>query len=118
MPLNTAIPIERRALAPAPVANTSGTTPRIKANEVMRIGRKRSRAASTAASTISMPSARFSRAYSTIKIAFLLANAISRMRPIWVKVVRNPKQNQRADGAEQRKRDREDDRDWLEPAFV
>ena len=50
MPLNTAMPIERRAFAPAPVASTSGTTPRINANEVIRIGRKRSRAAVTAAS--------------------------------------------------------------------
>ena len=38
MPLNTAMPIERRAAAPAPVARTSGSTPRMKANEVMRIG--------------------------------------------------------------------------------
>ncbi len=59
MPLKTAMPIDRRAPAPAPVAMTSGKTPRMKANEVMRIGRNLSRAASTAASTMSMPSARF-----------------------------------------------------------
>src|SRR5882762_9110236 len=46
MPLDTAMPIDLRELAPAPVANTSGSTPRIKANEVIRIGRKRTRAAS------------------------------------------------------------------------
>ena len=49
MPLNTARPSETRALAPAPVAVTSGTTPRMNANDVIRIGRKRTRAASTAA---------------------------------------------------------------------
>ena len=48
MPVNTVMPIDLRALAPAPVAITSGTTPRMKANEVIRIGRKRARAASTA----------------------------------------------------------------------
>ena len=56
MPQNTAMPIERRAAAPAPVARTSGSTPRMKAKEVMTIGRNRSRAASTAASRIALPS--------------------------------------------------------------
>src|SRR5512146_646094 len=51
MPENTVMPIDLRALAPAPVAITSGTTPRMKANEVIRIGRNRARAASTADST-------------------------------------------------------------------
>src|SRR5215469_18847521 len=50
MPLNTVMPIDLRALAPAPLAITSGTTPRIKANEVIRIGRSRAIAPSTAAS--------------------------------------------------------------------
>jgi hypothetical protein len=35
MPLNTAVPSDRRISAPAPVAMTSGTTPRRKANEVI-----------------------------------------------------------------------------------
>ena len=39
MPLATVMPIERLALAPAPLAKTNGSTPRMKANEVMRIGR-------------------------------------------------------------------------------
>ena len=43
MPLNTAIPSDRRISAPAPAATTSGNTPRMKANEVIRIGRSRSR---------------------------------------------------------------------------
>ncbi len=50
MPLKTAVPSERRISAPAPVAITSGTTPRMKAKEVIRIGRSRSREASTVAS--------------------------------------------------------------------
>ena len=50
MPLNTAVPSARRISAPAPVAMTSGTTPRMKANEVIRIGRSRSRTASSVAS--------------------------------------------------------------------
>ena len=63
MPLNTVMPIDLRALAPAPVATTSGATPRMKANDVIRIGRRRSRAASTAASRIALPSiSRLSRA--------------------------------------------------------
>jgi len=50
IPVNTVMPIDTRALAPAPLASTSGTTPRMKASEVITIGRKRERAASVAAS--------------------------------------------------------------------
>ena len=50
MPLNTAIPSDRRISAPAPAATTSGITPMMKANEVIRIGRSRSRHASRVAS--------------------------------------------------------------------
>ena len=56
----------------------------MKAKDVMMIGRKRSRAPSTAALTTSMPWPRRWRAYSTIRMAFLLPSAIRRMRPIWV----------------------------------
>ena len=48
IPPMTPVPTEWRAPAPAPVENASGSTPRMKASEVMRIGRKRSRAASSA----------------------------------------------------------------------
>ena len=51
----TSIPSDRRISAPAPAANTRGTTPRMNANEVIRIGRSRSRAASTAAVQRSRP---------------------------------------------------------------
>ena len=85
MPLKTVIPMERRAAAPAPVANTRGSTPRMKAIDVITIGRKRVRAASTAAASMASPSSsRSSRANSTMRIAFLLDSAISRTRPIWV----------------------------------
>ncbi len=50
MPANTAMPSVRRISCPAPSAITSGNTPRMNANEVIRIGRSRTRAASTAAS--------------------------------------------------------------------
>ena len=83
MPVNTVMPIDLRALAPAPVAITSGTTLRMKAIDVIRIGRKRARAASTADWMIDSPScSRRSRATSTIRMAFLADSAISRIRPI------------------------------------
>ena len=49
MPLKTAMPSERRISAPAPEATISGITPKMKANEVIRIGRSRSRDASCVA---------------------------------------------------------------------
>ena len=48
MPENTVMPITLRASAPAPVAVSSGTTPRMNAKAVIRIGRNRSFAASSA----------------------------------------------------------------------
>ena len=50
MPPMTPVPMARRLLAPAPVAMAMGTQPRMKAREVMTMGRRRRRAASTAAS--------------------------------------------------------------------
>ena len=50
MPAKTAVPSVWRSSAPAPIAQTSGVTPKMKANEVIRIGRSRIRVASTAAS--------------------------------------------------------------------
>ena len=55
MPPATAVPTELRDAAPAPVANASGNTPRMNANDVIRIGRRRMRADSIAASTIDRP---------------------------------------------------------------
>ena len=58
VPPITPVPIEWRLLAEAPVAIASGTVPSTNANEVMTIGRSRSRAASTAASKNDLPSLR------------------------------------------------------------
>lgn len=60
IPPNTAVPSARRLAAPAPSATTSGYTPRMNAKDVIRIGRKRNRAASTPhrRSTARAPAAR------------------------------------------------------------
>ena len=50
MPNNTATPTACRISDPDPVDTTSGSTPRMKANDVIRIGRSRSRQASMTAS--------------------------------------------------------------------
>ena len=84
MPPNTAVPTAWRLAAPAPAATSRGRVPKTKETVVMSRGRKRSTAASTAASPISLPSARISRANSTIRIEVLLARPISRTTPIWV----------------------------------
>ena len=73
MPLNTAVPRACRISAPAPSAITRGNTPRINANDVIKIGRKRSRQASVVASNNGFPSVCSWRANSTIRMAFLLA---------------------------------------------
>ncbi|MNC59873.1 hypothetical protein D3C75_1097110 [compost metagenome] len=71
-----------RASAPAPLARISGITPRMKANEVMMIGRKRNRAAASAASTGPLPFSISVRANSTIRMAFFAARPMSITRPI------------------------------------
>src|SRR5581483_5465841 len=76
MPPTTPVPIERRAAAPAPLANISGSTPKTKASEVMTIGRKRRRAAFSAASMASLPSRKPCCANSTIRMAFFAARPI------------------------------------------
>ena len=81
IPPETAVPTEFRASRPAPLANTSGRTPRMNASEVIRIGRSRSLEASIAASTTPSPRARSCSANSTIRIAFLAASPMSTSRP-------------------------------------
>ncbi len=83
MPPATAVPTELRAAAPAPVASASGITPRMNASDVIRMGRSRMRADSTAASTIDRPFSRNCSANSTIRIAFFAARPMSRTRPTW-----------------------------------
>ena len=87
MPLKTAVPSVRRISAPAPSASTSGTTPRMKANEVIMIGRSRSRQASSVASRPATPASRCCLANSTIRMAFLLASPTSTTKPICVKML-------------------------------
>ena len=84
MPPKTDVPSARREAAPAPLATVRGMTPRMNANEVIRIGRRRKRAASSAESTIDLPSERRSLAYSTIRIAFFAESPIRVTIPIWV----------------------------------
>ena len=73
MPPNTVNPIVRLATAPAPVANTSGITPRINAIDVISMGRKRRLTASRVDLMSSSPWSTRSLANSTIRMAFLAA---------------------------------------------
>ncbi|SVK02842.1 Uncharacterised protein [Acinetobacter baumannii] len=93
MPKNTATPIACRISEPAPVEVTSGTTPIINAIEVIKIGRKRRRLASTAALKAVAPCISSSLANSTIKMAFLQASPTSTIRPICVKMLLSPAVN-------------------------
>ena len=82
MPPKTVVPRMRRDAAPEPVAMQSGTTPRMKASAVIRIGRRRRRAPARAASAIEAPRSCSALANSTMRIAFLAASPISITRPI------------------------------------
>ncbi len=90
IPANTATPIARRISEPAPVDSTSGSTPMMKASEVIRIGRRRSRLASMAACTGVRPANSSSRANSTIRMAFLADRPTSTISPICVKTLLSP----------------------------
>ena len=89
MPKNTAMPSAWRISAPAPLANASGATPKMKANEVIRIGPQPGAARRcAAASWRSMPCSNSPwRANSTIRMAFLAARPISTIRPTWVRML-------------------------------
>ena len=82
MPPITAVPIATRLFAPAPVAIASGNTPKMKAKLVIRIGRRRIRAASIAASMTRLPFFSSCSANSIIRIAFFAASPIVVSRPI------------------------------------
>ena len=82
IPAMTAVPRIRREAAPAPAAIQSGTQPRMKAKEVMRIGRRRSLAPSSAASASDLPFFCSRTANSTMRMAFFAASPISITRPI------------------------------------
>ncbi len=83
MPPNTVVPIDCRLAAPAPVANISGTTPRMKAKAVIRIGRRRSRRRfHRRVDDRQALLARGALANSTIRMAFFAARPISMTKPI------------------------------------
>ena len=82
MPPITPVPMACWLFEEAPVAIASGTTPKMKASEVITIGRKRSVAASIVAWTMLVPGFHRSRANSTIRIAFLADRPMIVMSPI------------------------------------
>ncbi|MNL14573.1 hypothetical protein D3C87_1355180 [compost metagenome] len=81
IPPITPVPMARWLPEPAPVAIASGSTPRINANDVIRIGRKRRCTASSVASTSPLPWACRSLANSTIRMAFFAERPIVAIRP-------------------------------------
>ncbi len=83
MPVIVTVPISRRAWPPAPSAFHSGNSPKMNANDVMRIGRSRRRAPFSAASTSDSPFSSSALANSTMRIAFFAERPISMRRPIW-----------------------------------
>jgi len=82
IPPITVVPMIWRATEPAPVAIHKGTLPRMKANDVIKMGRSRMRAPASAASMSGLPCSYSSFANSTIKIAFFAARPISITSPI------------------------------------
>jgi hypothetical protein len=55
MPAKTVMPVAERTSAPAPCERTRGMVPAMKATEVITIGRRHRRQASSAASTTPLP---------------------------------------------------------------
>src|SRR5207253_4119218 len=86
MPEKTAVPSDLRISAPAPEATHKGTTPRMNANDVIRIGLRRSFDASLVASNTERPSMCNCLANSTTRIAFLHARPTSTTSPICTKM--------------------------------
>ena len=83
IPPTTAVPMECRLADPAPVESIRGRHPRMKAREVMMMGRKRRCAASAAASKRLKPCWCRIRANSTMRMAFLEARPMRVTRAIW-----------------------------------
>ena len=84
IPPTTAIPMAIRWLQPSPVAKAKGINPKTVEALVIKIGRKRCRAASCTAVTLSSPFSCFKFANSTMRIPFLATNPINMMIPIWL----------------------------------
>jgi len=83
IPPMTVVPMICRATEPAPVAKNKGTHPRMKAKEVIKIGRSLSLAPASAASMRGLPFSYSALANSTIRMAFLAARPINITSPIW-----------------------------------
>ena len=83
MPPITPVPMSFWLPAPAPVEMASGETPAMKASEVIRIGRRRSRAASIAAASGAAPRCSASWANWTIRMAFLADRPMVVSMPTW-----------------------------------
>ena len=71
-----------RCSLPSVIAKASGTMPKIMARVVIRMGRRRTRAASSSAAPRSMPSSRARLAKSTSKMAFLVTSPMSMITPM------------------------------------
>ena len=78
------VPSVRLPLAPAPDAIINGIKPTIMASDVIKIGRKRAAAPSTAAHVILIPILRRSRANSIIKMAFFANRPINMINAICI----------------------------------
>ena len=87
IPPNRAIPITFLASAPDPEAITSGNTPKIKENAVIKIGLNRDFDAAIAASNKLNPFLNSSFANSTIKMAFFAAIPINITKETWAKIL-------------------------------
>ena len=83
MPPITPVPMSFWLAAPAPVEMARGVTPAMKASDVIRIGRRRRRAASLAASRGDLPARSAASANSTIRMAFLADRPMVVSRPTW-----------------------------------
>ena len=81
IPPITPVPIARWLAEPAPVDIASGSTPRMNASDVIRIGRKRRCAASSTASIVLLPCACRSFANSMISTAFFADKPITVINP-------------------------------------
>src|SRR5216684_5336853 len=84
MPEMTPVPRIRLETAPAPEATQSANRPKMKANEVMSTGRKRSLAPSSAASRSDLPFSSSPLANSTMRMAFFADRPTSITSPIWL----------------------------------
>ena len=82
MPPIAPTPSERLPLAPTPVAIAKGNNPNIIVSDVIRIGRKRTAAASNAAASMLIPWRRRAEAYSVSRMAVFDSRPISIISPV------------------------------------